>query len=330
MSPVRQQILSFATSRLNRLPLSVGHRGASEQWPENSILSMGQAIKDGADGLEGDLHLTADGEIIVMHDPSLGRTTNGTGLIKDRPWHGYIDGLRSKKEPHVPVPRCLDVLAFLAQDGNEKVWWNIDIKMNNSPTLLAKFAKLIEDNFPGRDFSSQIVLGLWHPKFLPAADKYLPTFSRVHIGFSLDIARTHFPPHTVDGYSMNFMILSTTEGRLFIKEMQAAGKQVMAWTVNDTIEVRECVRMGIDYVLTDRTKVLSKVLQEYETLGKEAVEKKYAAEVFSTWQRWARYTFWRVLIWVFLSVQFRQATEQLNKEAEAEAESEAEATLVQG
>lgn len=77
-----------------------------------------------------DLHLTADGVIIVMHDPSLDRTTNGTGLIKDRTWHGYIDGLKSKKEPHVGVPRCIDVLAFLAQDGNEKVWWNIDIKVS--------------------------------------------------------------------------------------------------------------------------------------------------------------------------------------------------------
>lgn len=278
---------------------------------------MGQAVKDGADGLEGDLHLTSDGEIIVMHDPSLDRTTDGTGLIKDRPWKGYIDGLRSKKEPHVPVPRCRDVLAFLAQEGNEKVWWNIDIKMNNSPALLfSKFAKLIKDHFPDRDFSSQIVLGLWHPKFLPAADRYLPNFSRIHIGFSLEIAREHFPPQTVDGYSINFMVLSTVEGRLFVKEMQAAGKQILAWTVNDTIEARECIRMGIDYVLTDRTKVLGKVLHEYETLGKEAVDKKYEDEVFNTWSRWGRYAFWRTLIWMFLTIKFRQATEQLNKEVD--------------
>ncbi|KAI7823516.1 PLC-like phosphodiesterase, partial [Gamsiella multidivaricata] len=239
------------------------HRGASEQWPENSIISMAQAVKDGADGLEGDLHLTSDGEIIVMHDPSLERTTNGTGLVKDRPWNGYIDGLKSKKEPHVGVPRCIDVLAFLAQEGNEKVWWNIDIKMNNSPALLfSKFAKLIEENFPGRDFSSQIVLGLWHPKFLPAADKYLPKFSRIHIGFSIPIARQHFPPSAVDGYSINFMVLSTPAGRQFIKEMQAAGKSILAWTVNDMAEARECVKMGVDYVLTDRTKTLHKLLHE--------------------------------------------------------------------
>ncbi|KAG0321724.1 hypothetical protein BGZ97_010551 [Linnemannia gamsii] len=313
----RRQILTFAAARANRLPLSVGHRGASEQWPENSIISMAQAVKDGADGLEGDLHLTSDGEIIVMHDPSLDRTTNGTGLIKDRPWHGYIDGLKSKKEPHVGVPLCVDVLAFLAQDGNENVWWNIDIKMNNSPWLLfSKFAKLLDDNFPGRDFSSQIVLGLWHPKFLAAADKYLPRFSRIHIGFSLPIAQMHFPPSAVDGYSINFMILSTPAGRQFVKDMQAAGKHIMTWTVNDSVEAREAVKMGVDYILTDRTKVLSNVLHEFDTLGQDGVEQKYAAEAFDTWSRWSKYTFWRTLIWMFLTVKFNTATKQLDIEPE--------------
>ncbi|KAF9190253.1 hypothetical protein BGZ51_008784 [Haplosporangium sp. Z 767] len=273
---------------------------------------MAQAIKDGASGLEGDIHLTADGEIIVMHDPSLDRTTNGTGLVKNQPWHGYIDGLTSKKEPHVGIPRCIDVLAFLAQDGNEKVWWNIDIKMDNSPSILIKFAQLIEEHFPERDFSTQIVLGLWHPKFLPVADKYLPKFSRVNIGFSLDIAREHFPPSKVDGYSINFMVLSTPAGRRFIKEMHAAGKPILAWTVNDTAETRECVRMGIDYVLTDRTKVLEKVLHEYETLGHEGVEQKYAAEVFNTWSRWYKYTIWRGLVWLYLTMRFNSATRRLD------------------
>ncbi|KAI1296377.1 hypothetical protein EDD11_007363 [Mortierella claussenii] len=276
---------------------------------------MAQAVKDGADGLEGDLHLTSDGVIIVMHDPSLDRTTNGTGLVKDRPWHGYIDGLKSKKEPHVGVPRCIDVLAFLAEEGNEKVWWNIDIKMNNSPTLLfSKFAKVIEDNFPGRDFSSQIVLGLWHPKFLPAADKYLPQFSRIHIGFSIPIATEHFPPSTVDGYSINFMVLSTPQGRQFVKDMHAAGKPILTWTVNDEVEARECVKMGVDYILTDRTKALHKVLDEFESLGMVGVEKKYAGVVFNTWGRWSRYAFWRTLIWMFLTIRFNGATKRLELE----------------
>ena len=185
--------------------------------------------------------------------------------------------------------------------------------MNNSPALLlSKFAKLIQDHFPNRDFSSQIVLGLWHPKFLAAADKYLPRFSRVHIGFSLAIAQEHFPPSVVDGYSINFMVLSTPAGRHFIKEMQAAGKPVLSWTVNEPTEARECVRMGVDYVLTDRTKVLTNVLHEYETLGKSGVEQKYENEVFDTWSRWYRYTFWRSLIWIFLTVRFNSATKRLD------------------
>ncbi|KAF9578487.1 hypothetical protein BGW38_005685, partial [Lunasporangiospora selenospora] len=242
-------------------------------------------------------------------------TTNGTGAVKDRPWHGYIDGLLSKKKPHEPIPRCLDVLKFLAREGNEKIWWNIDIKMDNSPNLiLSKLALLIKENFPERDFSSQIVLGLWHPKFLPAADKYLPQYSRIHIGISLDIARTHFPPNTVDGYSINFMVLSTPEGRHFIKEMQASDKQILAWTVNDVLETRECVKMGIDYVLTDRTRIMDQVFNEYAQLGHEGVAAKYSGEVFNTWARQGRYMIWRLLIWLFISIKFSRATAQKEDE----------------
>jgi glycerophosphoryl diester phosphodiesterase len=112
------------------------------------------------------------------------------------------------------------------------------------------------------------------------------------------------------------MVLSTPPGRQFIKEMQAAGKPVLAWTVNDMVEARECVKMGLDYVLTDRTKNLHQVLNEYESLGHEGVEQKYAGEVFYTWSRWSRYTFWRTLIWVFLTVRFNSATKRLDMEPE--------------
>ncbi|KAK9766693.1 hypothetical protein K7432_004054 [Basidiobolus ranarum] len=311
----RRQVLTLASSRSLQLPLNVGHRGASEEWPENSLLSIAQAIKDGADGLEGDLHLTSDGEIIVMHDPTLDRTTNGTGKVKERPWNGYIDGLTSKKEPHVGIPRCIDILRFLTEEGNEKVWWNVDIKMDNSPrALFSKFAQLMKDHFPNHDFSSQIILGLWHPKFLPAADEFLPTFSRIHIGFSLDIARQHFPPSTVDGYSINFMILTTPLGREFVKDMQAQGKAILVWTVNDEVETRECVKLGVDYILTDRTKALKKVLDEYKTLGHEGVALKYKGEIFDTWSRWAKSVFWRTAIWLFLSHMFNKASKEVEQD----------------
>ncbi|CAG8761325.1 17284_t:CDS:2, partial [Acaulospora morrowiae] len=54
----------------------VGHRGYSSHYPENTMLSLEQAILLGADGIESDVRLTKDGQVIMMHDTTLDRTTN--------------------------------------------------------------------------------------------------------------------------------------------------------------------------------------------------------------------------------------------------------------
>ena len=59
----------------------VAHRGGAAEWPENSLTAFRQAIAGGAQILECDVHLTADGEVAVIHDPALDRTTSGHGPI---------------------------------------------------------------------------------------------------------------------------------------------------------------------------------------------------------------------------------------------------------
>ena len=60
-----------------------GHRGASGYAPENTLEAFRLAIEMGADGFELDVHMSRDGELVVIHDESVDRTTNGTGLVKD-------------------------------------------------------------------------------------------------------------------------------------------------------------------------------------------------------------------------------------------------------
>jgi glycerophosphoryl diester phosphodiesterase len=63
----------------------VAHRGNSAYAPENSMEAFRQGIQLGADAIEFDIHLTRDGQIVVIHDPDVARTTNGTGLVADTP-----------------------------------------------------------------------------------------------------------------------------------------------------------------------------------------------------------------------------------------------------
>jgi glycerophosphoryl diester phosphodiesterase len=68
----------------SKTPLIVGHRGSSAIAPENTITSFRQSILDGADGVELDVHLTSDGEAVVIHDGTLARTTNGSGRVEKK------------------------------------------------------------------------------------------------------------------------------------------------------------------------------------------------------------------------------------------------------
>ncbi|MDQ7840625.1 MAG: glycerophosphodiester phosphodiesterase family protein [bacterium] len=67
-----------------RIPLIVAHRGASGEAPENTLAAFRRALEIGVDGVELDVHLTSDGEPVVIHDPMLDRTTDGLGLVRDQ------------------------------------------------------------------------------------------------------------------------------------------------------------------------------------------------------------------------------------------------------
>ena len=62
-------------------PLVVAHRGASSDAPEHTLAAYVRAIEDGADGLEADVRLTADGHLVFVHDRKVDRTSNGSGVL---------------------------------------------------------------------------------------------------------------------------------------------------------------------------------------------------------------------------------------------------------
>jgi len=247
------------------MPECWGHRGASAAFPENTIASFERAIRDGAEGLESDVHVTSDDMVIMFHDPSLSRTTDGKGLIRDQPWKGIIENVRTKAKPHQQIPTFAQVCDLLMRPENRHVKLNIDIKPENDPERLFKLMKeTVEkhDNF-AEDLSPRLILGLWHPVFLKAALAYLPTLRRVHIGGSPTMARTYFWKHC-DGFSMWFPSLVGSEGQNFLADARREGKDVFVWTVNRRDEMIEATRWGVKAILTDKTDMFQNVRQEMQ------------------------------------------------------------------
>ena len=69
-----------------------GHRGSSENYPENTMLAFAKAVEEGADGIECDVRKSSDGVLLVIHDATVDRTTDGTGTVSNLTW-SYISGL---------------------------------------------------------------------------------------------------------------------------------------------------------------------------------------------------------------------------------------------
>jgi len=86
----------------------IAHRGASGQYPENTLLAFAKAREQGADALELDVRVTADGVPIVLHDPTLERTTNGVGMAARLSWTEVrrVDAGRGER-----IPTLAEVLA---------------------------------------------------------------------------------------------------------------------------------------------------------------------------------------------------------------------------
>ncbi|KAF9035043.1 PLC-like phosphodiesterase [Hymenopellis radicata] len=242
------------------LPDCWGHRGASAAFPENTLASFEAAMRDGAEGIESDLR----------------RTTNSSGLIKERNWYGEggMEHVRTIKKPVQSIPTFAETIALLMRPENQHVKFNVDVKPQNEPEKLFKLLSEIIESHPNWEtvLAPRILLGLWHPRFLSSAKSYLPHCRRSHIGESLAMSRKYFwdDCHV---FSVRFSVLASADGQKFREECKAANKQVMVWTVNRPEQMMEAVRWGVDVILTDVTKTwldLRNGLQvDYEKIGSQ-------------------------------------------------------------
>ncbi|BEJ13668.1 hypothetical protein CspHIS471_0308420 [Cutaneotrichosporon sp. HIS471] len=250
--------------KLDSLPECWGHRGASASFPENTRQSFIEACKAGADGIETDIHVTADNVLVMFHDPRLERTTNGKGLIHEQPWHGVLDSVHTKKTPHQPIPKFTEVIDVLMEYPRVKL--NIDCKVENNPTKLFTLIKEALATVPNWEtaLAPRIVLGLWHPKFLEPAASILPTVRRFCISMSISEVRKYFFDKC-HGFSVWYRPLASAEGAKFREDCAKAGKELCTWTVNSREEMLECARWGVTAIITDKPELWRDIKRDLET-----------------------------------------------------------------
>ncbi|KAM3507465.1 hypothetical protein MY11210_007132 [Beauveria gryllotalpidicola] len=216
------------------LPQTVAHRGYKAQWPENSLEGMRAAVQAGAHGIETDVHLTRDGVVVMSHDASLKRCFGVVKMIADCDWE-YISTLRSVRPPHVGMPRLSDVLGLLTEEGMQKTWCVLDIKIDDeADQLLSSMRNVLATTKGPVPWEHRVLLGCWNATYIIAARRILPAFPLSHISWSRSYS-AHFGAAMPNlGYSLHFAALSGVLGRRFLGRARhrCGAAPIMTWTVN--------------------------------------------------------------------------------------------------
>lgn len=231
------------------------HRGYSTAYPENTIPAFKGAIQVGADWAELDVQQTADGEVIVMHDSNLKRTT---GLDKEV-WQVTWDEIKDldngswfdKKYQTVRIPTLEEVLKVC----RGKIHLNIEIKPSgHDKDLEEQVAKLLK-KYHMRDTCVVSSLKYDSLRKIKEADDSIETayITSVSYGNFTDL-------EYADGYSVESTLLSKS----FVNKAQKAGKQIYVWTVNSEERLEKVVGMGIDNVITDDPVMAKELIYEQE------------------------------------------------------------------
>jgi len=283
---------------LERRPLNIAHQGGEIEAPSDTLYAFKTARQKGADVLETDVHLTADGRIVVLHDETVDRTTDGSGSVEqmtlaelkrldaaywfvegegtvhdpgrpasDFTWRGVATGAKrppKRFEPNDFTIPTLDELLAAFPD----TWLNIELKPTVAMTgrLEAAVAELLRahgrtDDVIVASFNDQSVE--LFKAFAPEIHTAAPTAQVAAFWASSqgELPGSPNPQHVALQVPEAFegLTLVTPD---FISDAHANRLAVHVWTVNAAADMHRLLDWGADGIMTDRPTLLEQVLAE--------------------------------------------------------------------
>lgn len=240
-------------------PSAIAHRGGSKLRPENTLAAFEHAVSLGVDACECDVHLSADGELVVIHDATLDRTTNAHGpveqmtareLAKVDAAHAFdADAGFPFRDRGVGVPRLADLL-----DRFRSLPWIVEVK-GERPEVAARVVALIRD----LGAFERVLIGSFSQTVLNAVRRLAP---RLPTGasslearaaarrayFRMPIGRARFDvlqvPYRVKGREVF--------AEPFVRLARRAGTPVHVWVVDDPADMRRLLDWGVTGLISDR------------------------------------------------------------------------------
>lgn len=252
-------------------PVSLAHRGASAGAPENTLEAYRLAVESGVGGLELDVHMTRDGEIVVMHDDDVCRCTDGAGPIREKSLHEIkaLDaGHQFSPDEGRTFPyrgqglRIPTLKEVFQQFPSTPV--NLDIKEDQAGIEEAVLEIIEQNGAAHRTFvASQDHRVI--QRFRKLSGGKLPTSSsQFEVGIFLALSRIRLehllrPAYAALQVPTSHRGIELVTSR-FIAAAHNLGVRVDVWTVDDPDEMHRLLDLGVDVIMTNRPDVLTDVL----------------------------------------------------------------------
>lgn len=243
-------------------PLLLAHRGFSGAYPENSPLAFQMAVEQTeADGFESDVHITKDGQLVIFHDDSLERTSNGTGYIKDHTYeellaldigawkspqfagqHIWTFGqlLDFCRDTHMLLNMELKNYAVFYEGLEQRVIDEICKRQMQEQVFVSSFNHISMQHF--KTLCPDIKTGLLYDKPLLDMDRYIERSNADHM----------HPKYLLLQYQPELVAL-----------YHSRGMGVNTWTVNDAETMRDMLRRGVDAIISNEPDLLCRTAHEF-------------------------------------------------------------------
>jgi glycerophosphoryl diester phosphodiesterase len=240
-----------------RRPLVAAHRGGAALWPENSLTAFRNALALGVDLLEADVHLTADGTVVVLHDPLLDRTTTGAGAVRaltaTEMARFRLRGADGQATDD-PVPTLAQLLDLLKPSAAELL---LEIKVDDRAHSYAGIEEKALALVRERQLGGRVMIMAFERETISRVRALDPGMRTVLLIGRGQVQRERVFP--AEGVRWGVGLGTTAMGfnhRLIDADVVAAcrkaGVRLAAWTPNTEPDIQRVIGLGVDIVISDR------------------------------------------------------------------------------
>ena len=243
---------------MNRMPLILGHRGVPVVAPENTLAGFRKAVEIGSDGIELDVHLSRDGQIVVIHDERLERTTDGSGLVGEKSLAELVElNAAAKFAGGAGVQRIPTLDQVFDAVGDACRLINIEIK--SGVVLYPGIEEKLVDLVRRRGAAKRVIFSSFNHYGLVELKRLAPEMAIGLLYMGALVEPWHYAARLGAEalHPIHFTVFPE-----FVAGAHAAGVQVNAWTCDSPADISRMLASGVDAIITNDVPLAVKMREE--------------------------------------------------------------------